>query len=680
MQADELDECQSELFGLSWDTVREKTAAANILSLDVFDTILARRCVRPIDVFSYLEEKFGVRGFRAARVSAEAEARRRFRGLGEGETSIEEIYSVLEETLPSSPIRPLDEFEAEKFFLYSNPDIQILIAEARRLGKRIIAISDIYYSSQQIGELLNRVGVTVDKVYSSSDFRELGLGKFNGKIFAYVAQAEGVTPSRILHVGDNFQSDFVNALEAGFVALHVAQLSDVAAGANEHVAKFLAYSNSLSASVAIGAMVKRRARARGKRSSLAEQFGYDFGGPLLAGFVKFIIESALRDGVKNLVLLARDGVIVGRALDVLRPKGLRWRIVPSSRRMAIFPLFAEHGWEAIQPLMEGHGEVISESKLLKLLKLEECISSVSPDNDITQPVEACIASLASVLKRQAAAEKASLLSLLAPELEARNAGEGFAWVDVGWALSSITALNRLVETPAPGYFIGSHKKADPFDGLKGFLFERGEPEEVNNAVMSAPEVIELIFSDTSESVAFLSQEGGGLKEHSIPKSASEATRDAFVRDVRRGALAFLEDIADLFPFLNVDHLQSYNQAVFQELCSRPPSALYAFLCRIPHDRASGDGAWHTIGDFWNPDQRGSTDGFSDSDCPQVREELALARRQPGVVWLDLLNYRLLQCLLHFRPLLKDRTVARLMRSAAKRNPNRSIASMGINDA
>jgi FMN phosphatase YigB (HAD superfamily) len=101
---------------------------------------------------------------------------------------------------------------------------QPLLAVLRRFasaGKRIVATSDTYYSSQDLEWLLGRIvrcPSPIMRQYSSSD---IGLTKHPGGLFVAVAEREQVEASRILHRGDDLHADIKMANAAGCQTIHL---------------------------------------------------------------------------------------------------------------------------------------------------------------------------------------------------------------------------------------------------------------------------------------------------------------------------------------------------------------------------------------------------------------------------------------------------------------------------
>ncbi|MBL4767749.1 MAG: hypothetical protein JKY94_08555 [Rhodobacteraceae bacterium] len=623
-----------------------------VLSLDVFDTLLVRRCLRPTDVFDWMEHRLDLPGFAQARVSAEAAARRRHKNRG-SEVSLEEIYAELKKEfrLPESTLA--FELEAERHFLFPNPSIVALVQRARHLGLRVIAVSDIYLSSSQVTDLIEHTGLSIDRVYTSSDYRNEDCGKYNGGLYPIVLMSEAVQPCDVLHVGDNKLSDIVNAKAAGLAAMYTEPLHESAT----HQAKglFLPSNETESATgrTVIGQIVKNWS-SPGRVPSPIGDYGYNYGGPLLLGFVSHLISCAKRDGIKRLLLLERDGHIIEKALGVLGIKDVDFRLVPSSRRMAVFPVLSLGGYEQIKSIFAGYENELTEKQFFDILTIELPANHSDTTGKLQTP-EDIFDCHKEFLVDAARQERDAIFAELAEEREMLARGEKLAWVDVGWALTSSASLNLLLGHDIPCYCVGSHSHVHDKVSHDGYLFERGAPVDVCDAIISGVELIELIFSDVSQRTVFLEKSEGELRRKTIPKVPSENIRDSYVVEARKGALAFLADINDLASGLELDELRTFNRSIFCTLCSQPSKMQYQCLSHIPHDRLVGDCQWQTIADFWK--------------FPAKQLKLAQEGREyPRKNLKNFLLFRILSVLSRCSPPFSKRRVARFANSAKKRDP------------
>ncbi|WP_295536889.1 FkbM family methyltransferase [uncultured Thioclava sp.] len=623
----------------------------DVLTLDVFDTILARRVVEPTDVFRWLETAEGWKGFSKARIEAEAKARAQHAARG-SEVSLEEIYGVLVESFALPENAMSKELNAENRFLYPNATIAALISRARLAGRRVVAISDIYLSSAQVDGLLQVAGVTVDKVYTSSDHRAANIGKYNGKLFSYALDAEGVQPDRVLHVGDNLSSDVANGKAAGICAIETQQLHRLHSKNDVNAAALRPFAETLAGSVVLGQYTQWLAEPNASRSMI-ETFGYAYGGPLLVGFAQYLVSQAKAGGIQRLLLLERDGIIVAEALKVLGNTDIEYRTIPASRRMTVFPTLDGNDLDSLDSLFAGQG-LITERAFFEILGLTP--TDHAADNKKLLPYSKHLERHETYLRVAAAKEKAVILEYFAEEQEMIATGQKVAWVDVGWALSSIKALNEILGSDIPAFCIGTHNRVSDQIRHDGYLFACGQPEDISTAIMSGVELVELIFSSVTNSTVYLNKIDGKIVPVGKKKGINERIRDGYLTELRKGALAFVEAARDLMPGIEQEDLRQHNQAAFSSLCEAPFVQQYNVLGQIPHDRVVGGVVWDTIGDYWKP--------------AKYRDGSQLNQPGPHKLLKDLFVYRVLRFLSKLSPPLPSKTTQRFARSAAKRKPRR----------
>ncbi len=196
-----------------------------VISFDIFDTLLLRPVLDPSDIFTLIARKtdpvYGT-DFIGMRLTAEAET-------GLSNARLEDIYACmarrhgLNEKVRQALME--EEIRCERRLLVPRPDAQRLYSEARSLGKRIIAVSDMYLPSALLADILREKGLPVDAVYVSC---EHNARKSDGTLYDRVIEAEGVPPCEILHVGDNPESDCARALEKHLCAVLLPGVRDTA--------------------------------------------------------------------------------------------------------------------------------------------------------------------------------------------------------------------------------------------------------------------------------------------------------------------------------------------------------------------------------------------------------------------------------------------------------------------
>lgn len=577
---------------------------AKVVSFDVFDTLVHRAVLLPRDIFALVGKRLGVPRFAEARFAAEARARRSLRAHS-FEVSLDEIYAQLPaDLLPDRQTAQAIELEVESEFLFANNAMLALVQKLRSMGKRVIAITDTYLSASQVVGLLAAKGYELDAIYASSDHREANCGKYNGAIYPVVCEAEGIEPHELFHTGDHSSADVAMALEQGVVALQSQHPTASLVTHCDHFAAVLKEHRGTATSLVAGAVARDKLNDRQSLISSIDTFGHDFGGPLVVGFVAHILERCRSEGIEHLVLLARDGCVVGEVLDILAPEGITWRLIPASRRLTAFPAFESGDFEKIKSLFAGQKR-LSKRRVLSVLRLDHLAETMS-DIDEVEDVRAAVEALKPLLVDQARKEKAALEDLLSEELAMLDAGRRFAWVDVGWTLTSPSRLNEVLGHEIPGFFIGSHAGAYASSGFEGYLFNRGRPHNLSKVMMRAVELFELVFADSAPSAAWLRKTPQGTEVVHYTKSPTETVRDAHIRAARAGVRRFAEGFRRSFRFADPSELRAYNRAVWKRLCSEPPAALYKRLSVVPHDALAGTRVWRTIGELWLPRWRYET--------------------------------------------------------------------------
>ena len=206
------------------DTV--KASRIEYVSFDVFDTLIKRPFFAPHDLFEIIshelvkkfpnEVKFN---FSDLRRRAEIEVRKTIKEKHPffQEIKLDEIYAYLREEycLPDHIVQFARELEIglELRFCSSRTSAQELYELAKYLGKKIIIISDMYLPKEVIERILHQNGYTeYERLYVSSDIR---LTKHHGDLYRYVLQDLKITPDCMVHIGDNWHDDHINAEKHG---------------------------------------------------------------------------------------------------------------------------------------------------------------------------------------------------------------------------------------------------------------------------------------------------------------------------------------------------------------------------------------------------------------------------------------------------------------------------------
>lgn len=270
----------------------------DIISFDIFDTLLIRKVQEPSDIFSLIEEEYNSKGFRNARIIAEHRARI---NLNKPEISINDIYLFIPDRF-----KHLKEIEVntEKRLLTLNPLAMSLYKTAIERGKQVIAVSDMYLDSKLLHNILKKQGYTkISKIFVSS---EEAATKFSGKIFKQVEQALSplTKKTKFLHIGDNLKADIEKSKESGWSSIWFPQTQLQLVSTKQ---KYAICNSSLSASIH-NSLVCRYSKE--EKNNIWHEYGYMLGGPLVLAYLYWLVNQAKISGNDHLAFVGRDGWIL----------------------------------------------------------------------------------------------------------------------------------------------------------------------------------------------------------------------------------------------------------------------------------------------------------------------------------------------------------------------------------
>jgi len=603
----------------------ELLPAADLVSFDVFDTLVTRACAAPAEVFRFLalEPPLCIAGMSpselaAHRRAAETEARRlrAAKTRTDAEVSLAEIHDQLALRLgvDTSAAFAAAELAAEHRLVRANPRVVAWLDAARNAGKRVLAISDTWYSAQQVQAMLAAVGIDIHlaAIYTSSDARAT---KQDGRLFAVVQSREGVVPARWLHVGDHGVSDHQTPRRLGLQTL--LQPFD---GAREVPSPALTLAGSIRTGLT--------AAARHRRENAAWRIGYRALGPLLTAFAQWLGAQARASGARRIVFLLRDGLLferICRSCHAL-PDGVGVSSMPASRRAALLPaVLADAKW-ALPGLLAGVGprpigEYLTRLGIAPQKHAAALARAGVPDLHIA--VDARVAEYRDLIVRvlaipeilkelgtHAARERDALLHALA--IAGLRDGAPSMLVDLGWNGSIQKALHRVVVAAdrRDPRWLGCYLATWPgiADGApaamqaRGFLSDAGAPDSVRHTLATGRELLEVLCSSFEGSLLHFTGTDG------TPVLAPYEFDDAHaaaIRSIHDGADAYASAHAAVLD--SADALLTIDEAIHEwpRLTHNPTHEEASVLGRLSHSDNVGSQSSRRIASFSAPPTDGN---------------------------------------------------------------------------
>jgi FMN phosphatase YigB (HAD superfamily) len=207
-----------------------------VISTDVFDTLLQRNGKSERSRIVVGEARFArvlkERGLdihadelvRARLLSQKFAYRALDTGGGAGEVCLTEVIrrqlTILGVPATMAEERLNIEIAIEKASLSANGVLARLLRRHRLAGIRVVAVSDTGLPASRLAELIDYFhgpGL-IDRVYSSAD---VGASKRQGGLFSVVLAEEAISPSKMLHIGDDHTADLRVPGSMGINTVHI---------------------------------------------------------------------------------------------------------------------------------------------------------------------------------------------------------------------------------------------------------------------------------------------------------------------------------------------------------------------------------------------------------------------------------------------------------------------------
>lgn len=542
------------------ERLAEKLSGYDVISFDLFDTLVFRPFSEPTDLFFVVGQKLGYMDFKRIRMEAEQQARlEKCKRCDSFEVTLEEIWAQMERMtgIDADYGMQLEE-ETEIALCYANPYMEKVFHILKEAGKRIVITSDMYLTSDILGRILKKCGYEgYEKIFVSCEEQ---MCKGDGKLFDRVRQSCGrgsATGMRFAHVGDNPGSDVRMAARHGFQAFYYPNV-------NRNALLYRAYDLSPIIGGAYRGIVNNRIYCGTTVYNRNQEYGYIYGGLFIMGYCCFIHEYCRAHAVDKLLFIARDGEVLRQAYELLFP-GEKTEYVYLSRLSAAKLTAGYFKYDYLRKLVRhkvGQGyslqSILHDMELDMLTAALEDAQELSPRDRLdASNADRFIAFLNKNWEKVLAAYKEQRDAAGAWYRECIGDAKSAAAVDIGWAGSGALALRTLFEKEwnvpckLTGIVAGTNTvhNAEPdmsetmlLDGtLVSYLYSAAEnrdlwkkhdPSNMYNIYFEL-----LTSSETPSFLGFYFDENGRTElRFQKPEGNPEG-----IRDIRQGILDFIRD-------------------------------------------------------------------------------------------------------------------------------------------
>lgn len=295
--------------------------AIKTVSFDLFDTLLVRPAISRDDMlhlFSHrIESEYNI--------NVEEERLFALQRIDNPYATIEEIWINIANRVGFSAVLAnlfaQQEFEFERRFVSQRGLGKRIFDYAASKGKKIIAVSDMHFSSAQLMNLLCKCGYNnVFNIYVSCEYNAV---KRTGALFKVLID-QGYIPDEILHIGDSRKADYdaprAMGMQAFYLPRNTVLFKDYFDGADLLRTIRTNVYESVIYGFAINHLLNRMER-KSSHFTLIE-YAHLIIFPMLLHVSLFLLnESGIQELGKyqGLYFASRDGYLTKRAYDILGP-------------------------------------------------------------------------------------------------------------------------------------------------------------------------------------------------------------------------------------------------------------------------------------------------------------------------------------------------------------------------
>ncbi len=538
----------------------------DVVSFDVFDTLLLRNVLKPTDLFwameSYVLEEYQIAGFAEKRILAEAKSRV---GHENNETTLGDIYTTFANEYPCDKEKLFEkELQVETKFLVKNPWMYEIYAYAKKKHKKVLAISDMYLPKDFIVQVLKDQGYDLDGVYvSSTNFQVKG----NQSLFHFVQKEEDIDLTKWIHIGDNRISDYESPKSMGIEAYHYISVGQRSGFQNQ--------SDTLAESI-FKAVSQNKIFTSLRDLDEWEVFGIRYVAPLYYSFTNWIYQ--LTKHKDNIYFLARDGYAVKQVYEMFMKKlnkNIDTYYLYCSRASFQVPTlcdkekaFALDVLTRFNPTMNQKVKIES---ILKSLELDpanykkefqnfELNKDVVLNNENLYRVKKFLSYIyGDILEKLQ--QKKSVVQMYLKEMHLEQY-DTINIVDIGWAGSTQFALYDLLDKSITGYYFGTRKSM--YDDVKynsfGYMFDAEEPKDRYKKIDENVMMYEFIFSAPHGSTLGFKKE----KDKIVPILGDNSVNNEFIEKFQAAAiqlcqqyLKYYDELKYASPDISLDNYHEF---------------------------------------------------------------------------------------------------------------------------
>jgi predicted HAD superfamily hydrolase len=568
---------QHKTSDIDTDAIRKKVDQFEYVSFDIFDTLIKRDVPSPSDVFVLVQRRFEqetgvyIDNFKEIRRQAENEARKK---SVEPEIYIDDIYKCMHLTDQGvdKDILKKMEIEIELALCCANKPIQNIYNYCIEHGKKILIISNMYLPQGVVEEMLSNVGYTnYQKLYLSSTCK---LKKSDGRLFDFALKEQGINVSQLIHIGDSWKVDYLQAKKRGIAAIHISKHLNYLSHNGAQVEEEDKFNNACIRSFVNNHMNLQR--------NDYYRFGYESFGLLLYGFNEWMVKDMHEKNITDVFFFSRDGHVIKRAFDIQHKNSniISHYFYVSRRSLRVPQLWLNPEYE----------QVIEVFPLAKLLTVGTFIQNLGLDpkdyeeqmliKGLTSetvlkkselPTNTVIREFYESIKLDVIKHSKEECNIFIDYMKQNGFKGKIAVVDIGWHGSLQYFIQQMadklsLDLEMHGYYIGLATQAKRQIDIKGYVIDKGSKTNSCDAWKPFNGLVENLFLAQEGSTEKFERLSNGtivpvLYPYEYADSDGNMEWEAVkVGNIQDGAVDFVADIAasGVIGFLNYSSTTAFS--------------------------------------------------------------------------------------------------------------------------
>lgn len=324
LQNDEVKYTFNHIEAYTENELLQKAMEADVVSFDLFDTLIMRKVMYPTTVIELLEYKLQQRGiiiadFYEKRIKAE-------KTLSRGAApKLVKIYEKVLEDDCSCEMTPEEltqlEYETDLELVIPRRKMVLMFRRLQELQKKVYITSDCYYSREQMEGILKICQIeNYNGLFVSCEY---GTGKTND-LFEYLKAESGTAD--ILHIGDDNVADFEAANKHGIKSFRIynaLEMLDQMGGLGISQSD-TTLENRVKIGLVLAQIYNDPFLFEDKKKMLgisdARNLGYLLFAPMILDFSVWFKKKVEQNNIRNIWLGARDGYLIQKILKLLYPE------------------------------------------------------------------------------------------------------------------------------------------------------------------------------------------------------------------------------------------------------------------------------------------------------------------------------------------------------------------------